>query len=1127
MKNLVFQDSFLFLKNKDNKYFFRTMKIITLFLVLCLSSVYAENSYSQNAKISLRQKSVQLEKILNEIEQKTNYLFVYNKEVDVAKIVSVDVSDQPVSKILNDLFRDTNISYSLEGSHIILSINNHKVSNKIATPTQTAKTIKGTVKDAAGEPLIGVSVAIKGTTNGTMTDIDGSYSLNVTEGSVITFIYIGYNTQEVTIGASSTINITLQENNVMLDDVVVTAMGIRRETKALTYNVQQVTTEEISTVKDANFMGSLAGKVAGVTINQSSSGIGGSTRVVMRGTKSLFGNNDALYVLDGIPMAAMKSSQSDNFYEGERQGDSEGIAMLNADDIESMSILTGAAAAALYGSQGANGVVLITSKKGQVGKARVTYSNNTTFSSPFIMPKFQNTYGRTGETYASWGSKLETPSSYRPRDFFQTGTNTMNSVSVSTGSEYHLMHVSVGATNARGIIPNSKYERYNFSLNSSSELIKNKLTMDIGVNYVRQQDRNPLQGGLYNNPLVAAYLFPPGDDFNRFIPYEIWNPERNFMTQNWSYSGEWLEGVIQNPLWTANRNVSDNDREKILLSGSLKYNITDWLNISLRARLDKAQSFFEKKLYASSHTLFAHSAKGNYSDYSLNNQNIYADFLLNVDKPLNDDFRITGSIGGSFNDERYKFWGYNGPLISAVNFFHMSNVNIEEKDTKQYHTRNNAWYATAQLGYRSLFYLDATARIDYFSTLFGPNNENPNVFYPSVGGTLVLSEILGLPQSTLPLWKVRASYSQVGNPPPAYLTYEFVSLTNGAISPNTFYPVDLKAEKTKAFEIGTDVRLFGNLINLAFTYYNTNTYNQLFKYNLPPTTGYAQTYANAGKVNNHGIELTLGINKEIGAVDWEGTIAYTLNRNKIKKLLGEVVKDPVSGENMAAPTEFEVANANNAYRMILKEGGTMGDIYVSSLKRDLNGNIYVNPGTGKFEVDKGNFVKIGEAAPKYSLSFRNKFTWKDISLGFMFDARVGGVVVSSTQALLDQFGVSQASADARNNGGVPINLGKLSAETYYTTIGEGKTGAALSEYTYSATNVRLRELSLAYSLPPQWFDGKLKMSVSFIARNLWMLYCKAPYDPELTGNTGTYYQGYDYFMPPSQRNVGFGVNITF
>lgn len=1080
-----------------------------------------------NAQISITAKEPTLGQIIQSVKSQSSYQFFYDSKLSTMRVNSVDMKNVTLDSLLNEALKGRGVDYKIEESICFLSVK----ATADNTKTNVTRVVSGKVVDPKGVPLVGVAVAVVGTTVGVISNGDGRYVANVPAGKTqLSFSYIGYDEQVVTIGTRTTIDITMQESNIMVNDVVVTAMGIKRESKALTYNVQSIATDEAFAVKDANMINNLAGKLAGVTINQSASGVGGSTRVIMRGAKSLFGDNNALYVLDGIPLSSLRSKQSSNYYEVEGQGDSEGISNINPDDIESMSVLTGAAAAALYGNRGSNGVILITTKKGVAGKTTVSYSNNTSFSSPFATPEFQNTYGQSGDSYSSWGSKLDAPSSYNPLDFFQTGASTMNSLSVSSGAERIQMHASAGAVNARGMVPNTEYDRYNFTLRASGELIEDKLDLDVGINYIEQTDQNSIAQGLYYNPLVAVYLFPPADDFNRFVPYKVWNSERNFYTQNWSYQDEPLEGLKQNPLWTANNNLFNNKRDRLILSGSLKYNITEWLNISARARIDKSDAKFERKLYASTNNLFAKSPKGNYSKANMESKNIYADFLINFDKQLSSDFRLTVNAGGSYNDEVSEYGGYDGPLKTVPDFFHIDNVEIERKYREYSHTRTNSFYATAQVGYQNFLYLDATARIDYFSTLFG-GNENCYDVYPSVGLSAVLTEKLGINKDILSFWKLRGSYSQVGNPPAlAGITRNYTSLDNGAISPTAFYPaVDLKPEKTKAFEVGTDVRLWGNKLNIAFTYYNTNTYNQLFTYDMPSATGYSYAYANAGKVNNWGIELSASLNQKLGPVNWDATLTYSMNRNKIIKLLPESVREPVSGDMIQSPTEFVMSDAGGAYKMILKEGGSMSDIYVNDIVRDGNGFIYVDPGSGRFSVnqDQSKMVKIGSAAPDCNIGFRNGFTWKNIGFNFLIDARLGGVVVSSTQAMMDQYGVSKATANARDNGGVMVNYGKMDTKTYYDIITAGKTGSALAEYTYSATNVRLRELSLAYTLPQKWFRDKLNITVSFIGRNLFMFYNKAPFDPELTANTGTYYQGFDYFMPPSQRSLGFGVNVKF
>ncbi|MCC8035965.1 MAG: TonB-dependent receptor, partial [Rikenellaceae bacterium] len=497
--------------------------------------------------------------------------------------------------------------------------------------------------------------------------------------------------------------------------------------------------------------------------------------------------------------------------------------------------------------------------------------------------------------------------------------------------------------------------------------------------------------GLYYNPIPAIYLFPPGDDINRFLPYKIWNSERNFQTQNWAYSDEGLEGLKQNPFWIVNENRLQNRRNRFILTGTLNYNILDWLTLSLRGRMDRSTAVFERKLSASTDVLFAHSDNGYYSDYTRKDRNMYGDFLLNMDKGFGDNWRIVANFGGSFNDEMYDYKGYEGSLSTFPDHFHVGNLNIEINDRERYHTRTTAFYATAQVGYKSMLFLDLTGRIDHFSQIYNvETGEFQSTKYPSVGLSGVLTEMFNIPRKAVPFWKVRASYTQVGNPPEPYLINNYTSIVNGTLVPGGF-PVNLKPERTKAFEVGTDMRLWENRFDISFTYYNTNTYNQLFMYSLPPSTGQSYTFENAGKVNNYGIELKVGIRQDLGPVKWNGTVTYSLNRNKIKELLGDTVIDPVSGEPMDAPQEFEVAsNIGSSYRMILKKGGTMSDIYVNSFKLDEHGYVYVHPVTGAFSVDTENYIKIGSAAPLYNLSMSNSFAWQGVTLGFMIDARVGG-----------------------------------------------------------------------------------------------------------------------------------------
>ena len=1092
------------------------MRISLTLLFLVVLQLSAENSYAQRMRIAISMSNVSVEQVLNKIEETSDYVFLYNDEtIQKSRIVSVRSKSGKITDILDDIFKGTDISYTVIDKQIILS-----KSNKV---NQTAKAIqiKGTVKDALGEPLIGVSVLVKGTSNGTVTDLDGRFSLNVSVGDILEFSYVGYAAQSVTVKNATPLDIVLSEDAQALDEVVVTALGIKREAKALPYNVQEIKAAGITKVKDANFVNSLSGKIAGVTINQSSSGTGGSSRVVMRGTKSLFGENNALYVLDGIPMQGLRTKQSDNFYESVEVADGDGISNINPEDIESMSVLTGASAAALYGNRGANGVILITTKKGAIGKPRISFSNSTSFSRPFVTPEFQNTYGRKEGEFKSWGDKLEKPSTYNPLDFFQTGFNTMNSIAVSTGTETNQTHISFGAVNSEGIIDNNKYNRYNFTFRNSWDIVKNVLSMDMGLFYIKQNNQNSNGQGMYYNPLVPIYLFPPSDDINKYAVYERYDADRNFKTQYWPYGNQGLG--MQNPYWIINRNMFNTDRDRYIISLSMKWNITNWLNIIGRARIDNAYTDFERKLYASTDGLFAKS-QGNYMNQEDKNTSTYLDFLVNVDKKFGENYHLLVNLGGSFYDEKYKSDTFEGNLVGVPNFFHPSNIPSTESNynKSELHTQTQSIYGKAEIGYRNFLYADVTGRIDWFSTLVGTSKEY--VCYPSAGLSVILSEILPLPEKIISFWKIRGSYAQVGNPPSAYLPYATVALENGNATSANFTPAShLKPEMTKAFEFGMDLRLFQNKLNIAATYYNSNTYNQLFKYELPPSTGYAFAYENAGKVNNWGIELSVGFNQDLGPVQWNSNLIYSMNRNEIKELLPEYVTDRTTGMTVKSPTEFSVATADS-YRMILKEGGSMSDIYATKLKQDLHGNILIT--NGGVSAEENTFIKVGSAAPKYNLGFRNSFSWKGLELDFLIDARVGGEVISATQALMDQFGVSQQTADARDNKGVVVNKGKLDAEQYYGTVASGKTGL-LAHYVYSATNVRLREMSLSYMLPSKWFGEKLNISLSLTGHNLLMFYNKAPFDPELTANTGTYYQGFDYFMPPSLRSFGFGVKVNF
>lgn len=997
--------------------------LLILSFLLFQSFQLSAVGHAQNARLNLNLRNVSIADVFQAIKQQTKLSVVYNlNDVNPNHKVTVSATNEEVASVLNKVLKGTNLSYTIENNHIVLStakVENQKVTQ--SKPQGKAKSIKGVVTDSKGEPLIGVSVQIKGTNKGVMTDLDGKFVVSASKGDVLKLTYVGFKPKTAVAGDSD-LSIMLEESSEVLEEVVVTALGIKREQKALTYNVQELKAADIIGVKDASFINGMAGKIAGVQINSSASGIGGSTRVVMRGTKSLFGNNNALYVVDGVPLPNLQSKQPNQFNESPDGGDSDGISNINPEDIESMSVLTGSAAAALYGSQGANGVVLITTKKGDIGKLNVTYSNSSQFMSPFVMPKFQNTYGSDAGSYYSWGKKLETPSSYDPKDFFQTGYNETNSVSLSSGTEKNQTYFSAAVVNARGIIPHNEFNRYNFSIRNTSQLIDNKLNLDLNASYISQNDQNMMTQGQYHNPILPIYLFPRGDDMSKYKVFERYNSERNFKTQFWPYGNQGL--AMENPYWITNRENFNNVKHRYMLSAALRYEIVKGLNLTGRVKVDNTENVFTRKISASSDKLFASDA-GNYLNHKSADNQIYADAILNYDKRFT-NWGVVANLGASIMDQKNDMTGYEGHLLSVPNLFTFSNIDRNNAEAialqDGFHDQTQAAFATAQLNYKSLVFLDISGRNDWCSML--ANTESKSFFYPSVGLSGVVSDMLNLKSIGFSFLKVRSSYSEVGNAPQRFITMLTYPIIGGTPSTSSYNPATgLRPERTKSFEIGINARMLNNSVNLDLTYYNSNTYNQLFTFEAPPSTGYTKYFINAGKVNNWGIEAALGYKKKIAGIDWNSNLTFTLNRNEIKELVPEGTVDPTTGQTFSR--DELIASEAGTYRMTLKKGGSMGDIYVSGLRTDHQGNIKVDPQTGSISTDPNTWMKAGNAAPKYNIGWRNSFSYKNIDLSFLLDARVGGVGVSATQALMDRFGVSEASAIARDNGGALLMVEEL------------------------------------------------------------------------------------------------------
>ena len=982
--------------------------------------------------------------------------------------------------------------------------------------------VKGKVVDKGGEAVIGANILVKGTSTGAGTDLDGNYTLSVSPNATLVFSYIGMKSQTVAVNNRKQIDVTLEDEAKAIDAVVVTALGIKRSEKALSYNVQKVDNSALTKVKEANFVNSLSGKVAGVNITRSSAGIGGATSVVMRGSKSIAGNNNVLYVVDGMPIG--NASRGGDGGEYGRPGSGEGISDFNSDDIESISVLTGPSAAALYGASAANGVIIINTKKGAAGSVKVNFSSNTEFLSAGVMPEFQNTYGTESNTYRSWGKKLETPSTFNPRDFFQGGYNTINSLNLSGGTDKNQTFVSVATTHAEGIIPNNEYYRYNFSGRNSSKFLNDKLHLDISANYVMQGDQNMMSGGRFFNPLRPLYLFPRGDDFETVKIWERYDTDRRFNTQYWPYGTQGED--FENPYWIVNREMFTNEKHRYMFSFRAQYDILSWMNIAARTRVDNTYSTIKTKFYATTNPLFTgdtslENAKGSFSQGEERYKQTYADLMLNINKKFDKDFVLTANIGTSFEDHYTTSVSVGGRLKTVPNLFSTPNVDpdVTGGGGQGYHrTRNIAAFASAELGWKSMLYLTATGRTDWASQLVS-NGKTPAIFYPSIGLSGVISEMVKLP-SFISYLKTRVSFTEVGSPisqtgiTPGTITY---SMSGGKVTPISTYPYpDFNPERTRSWEAGLNARLFKGKVRLDATIYQSNTYNQTFLQNMSDASGYSGFYIQAGDIRNRGIELALGYEDNISKnISFSTNLTYTRNVNRVMELV-KGYKNPIDG------TVFDINVLTSPKYM--RPGDSMNDIFVQGILVKGKDGRFIEEGDG-YRIDRSQRIKVGSSAPDFMMGWNNTLNLYGVNVSFLISARVGGNVSSSTQAMMDGYGVSKVTADARDAGAVVIDGQSYDPKRYYTTIGLNRLGAY---YLYDATNIKLQELSIGYTLPKKWF-GKVisNASVSLIARNLLTIYRAAPYDSDMAGGTGTYSAGGDNFMPPSMRSVGFSLNLGF
>lgn len=1094
-----------------------------IFIVFLLCSTLLLEVCAQRTTLSVNVHNRPVYEILELLEKQTSFSFIYDANVvDVSYQLSLHTQEENIFDILNTIFKNTDIAYTVINQQIIL--NRKEIFTSV---NQQIKEVKGIVTDEGNEPIIGANILLTGTTSGTITNTSGEFRLKIPKDSAIQVSYIGYLSQNIIYKGQPTLKIKLIENTRNLEEVVVTALGIKKREASLTYATQSFSGSELTQTRDYNIMNALAGKTAGVFVNRSSSGLGGSARVTIRGNRSINGNNQPLYVIDGVPILNSTNEQAYTVIGGtanaaNRDG-GDGISNLNQDDIESIHILKGASASALYGSQAANGVILITTKSGKAGVRQIEFSSNLSIDKVAYLPKFQNSYGRTESSTSSWGTLSNIPVYDNLNDFFRTGVNANNSLSITSGNEKLQTYFSYANTTTQGLIEHNNIKKHNINFRETAGLFDNRLTLDGNINLIIQNIKNkPSSGGIYMNPLSGLYTFPRGMDISPYKnEYEIFSQDRNMPVQNWFTE---ITDYDQNPYWLLNRAQSKDRRSRAIAAFTASIKVTDWFTLQGRGNIDYIDDKFQQRIYASTSPGLA-GMNGRFIDYSYQETLLYGDIMATFNKKFK-DFSVQTVIGSSISDNRVNSLRLDSKTASLYypNVFTIANINmstsafIDERDDDR--RQLQSIFFTTQVGYNENIYLDISMRNDWSSTLAFTKSQHKGYFYPSIGLSWIINKMIPMPE-WVNYGKIRGSWNKVGNDIPLYMSSTVSHIgSGGALLLSDIAPLgDLKPEMSTSIETGTEWRLFQNRLFVDFTYYKTNTKNQLFT--LPSSAGATHKYyaVNAGNIQNQGFELIIEGTPLINSnLIWKTAINYARNKNLVKELHKDLPAFIYGDEGFSS-----------SYSMRLVEGGSFGDIYGKAFDRDESGVIKYGENGIPIVIGDGNTIKVGNSNPDFMLGWSNTITYKNFNFYFLIDGRFGGDVLSQTQAILDQYGVSEKTGTDRSTGYVELEGHKIyNVRDFYEQIG-GRSGAT-EYYMYDATNIRLRELSLGYSFPRKWLSKTRilqQLQLSFTARNLFFIYKDAPFDPDVVLSTNNNNQGIDIFGMPSTRNVGFNLKVVF
>ncbi len=999
-----------------------------------------------------------------------------------------------------------------------------------------AQQISGTVSDENGVPLPGATVVVEGTSTGVSTDFDGNYSIDASQGDVLVFSYVGYQSQSVSVGASSTVDVSLEPDS-LLDEVVVTALGLTRAKKSLGYSVSEISSEQVNTIKDHNLANALVGKVAGINITQSGT-IGAGSRIVIRGNNSLTGQNQALVVVDGIPINQDGINSGGSEYNNIITGG--GITDVNPNDVESVSILKGPNAAALYGARAGNGVILITTKKGNSeSKMGVTVNSNTVFEDPMFLPDRQNIYGQGTRNAAATASADMSRGSYgqladgslqlyydgtskpytaQPNnvaDFYETGVKSINSVSISNGNSKSNFRFSYTNNSTTSILPNASLNSHNFNIRAMSQLT-DKLSIDAKATYFTQELNHRARTGsegitqlIHNMPTTVRV-----SDLRK---YQMDNPATDADYAVIAYDRPGTS--TGNPYWLLYNDVDDENRGRFFGFAKINYEFTDWLSGFVRVGADVTDmtSYYVRQ---PGHHYYP---QGRLERTTSNSGELNSEFLLTAKGDVADDLNVVFNVGGNLSKRTYEAMRNFGDDFKLNSKAFLSNTLVQEfTETPQQIKKVNSLYASANFAYDNFAYLDVTARNDWSSTL---GADNRSYMYTSVNLALLLQDYIDPNKELFDLFKVRASVANVGNDTSPYQLVQTFSVPGQGYlglttlnSPSTRLNPDLKPENIESTEVGLELSLLDNNLTFDFAYYNITTTDMIFSVPVPAATGYSFFLENVGEVTNQGVELLLGYNVINNSdMRWNTSLFASKNENKLVSLIDDL--------DTLVYYQTNSGNVNSQ----AKVGGGIGDLYGTVWERDSSGNRLVGADGKPTQSNPDNF--LGNAQPDWLAGWSNSFFYKNFSLNVLIDGRFGGVVYSGDSSRLDSYGVSERSLQYRESGVVldavdpngAANTVNITGQEYWQRIAD-----IAEPYVYAQDNVRLRELAIGYSFPDVSALGMESVNLQLIGRNLFFINKKAEdIDPEAALGTNLGGQGIALGNLPTLRSIGLNVTLKF